>query len=70
METIFTLSVTVIVTLTFDLGTLMSIGVIYCPRLKHMLSIKPIGQFVDKLCIGNLMVYRHSDWSTDRHPDI
>ena len=50
-ETIFTLIVTV--TLTFDLVTPISIGVIYWPRLMHLWSIKPIGQSVDELLIGD-----------------
>ncbi|KAH3821999.1 hypothetical protein DPMN_123768 [Dreissena polymorpha] len=32
----------------------------------HMGSIKPIGQFVDELWIGNELVYRPTDWTTDR----
>jgi len=47
----FTLIVTV--TLTFDLLIPFSIGVIYWPRLMHLWSIKPIGQSVDELLIGD-----------------
>ena len=51
---IFTLSV--IVTLTFDLVISISIAVIYCPRPKQMRSIKTISLFSDELLIGNHFV--------------
>jgi len=55
-----------IVTVNFDLVTPISIGVIYWPRPMHMWSIKPIGQSVHKLLIENELVYRQTDWQTDR----
>ncbi|KAH3781603.1 hypothetical protein DPMN_159502 [Dreissena polymorpha] len=36
----------------------------------HMGIIQPIGEFVDELLIGNELVYRHSDWSTDSVPTV
>ena len=42
-----------------------TLGVIYYPRPMHMWSIKPIGQSVHKLLIGNELVYRQTHRATD-----
>ncbi|KAH3799853.1 hypothetical protein DPMN_153471 [Dreissena polymorpha] len=40
----------------FDLVTAIPIGVIYCPKPKHMGSIKPISHFFDELLIGTIFI--------------
>ena len=56
-------------TLTFDLLTWISIGIIYSSRTIYLLSLKVLGKAFLSYQLHKVKGYRHTDRPTDRHTD-